>query len=190
MQISHLLIRNFNGFESQDLNFHPRFNLFVGKNASGKSSVLDALAVAVGSWFLGIAGFEKGPGIDPEEVRVVAHPHEDSFSFERQFVSRIECSGVVMGKPLTWARELRREGGRTTSVDAKTISDAASEAERRVRAGDNITLPLICAYGTERLWFEKGHHTRKTGREDTKRMPSRFDGYRDCFDFFAPNPTR
>jgi len=52
-----------------------------------------------------------------------------------------------------------------------------------VRAGDNITLPLICAYGTERLWFEKGHHTRKTSREDTKRIPSRFDGYRDCFDF-------
>jgi len=132
MQISHLTISNFNGFESQELNFHPRFSLLVGDNATGKSSVLDALAVAVGSWFLGISGFEKGSrahapptqqlsrpvaappmrsGIDPEEVRVVAHPHEDSFSFEKQFVSRIECSGVVMGKPLTWAREMRREGG-------------------------------------------------------------------------------
>jgi predicted ATP-binding protein involved in virulence len=183
MRISHLTIKNFNGFESLELDFHPRFNLLVGDNATGKSSVLDALAVAVGSWFLGIPGFEKGPGIDAEEVRVVAHPHEDSFSFEKQFVSRIECSGVVMEKPMKWARELQREGGRTTSVDAKTISAAASEAEKRVRAGDNITLPLICAYGTERLWFEKGHQTGKNGRDDTTRMPSRFDGYRDCFDF-------
>jgi len=145
--------------------------------------VLDALAVAAGSWFLGIRGIEKGPGIDPEQVRVVAHPHRDSYTFEKQFVSRIECSGVVMGKNITWARELRREGGRTTSVDAKAISDVARDAEKRARAGEEATLPLICTYGTERLWFEKGHHTRKTAKDGTRRMPSRLDGYRDCFNF-------
>jgi predicted ATP-binding protein involved in virulence len=183
MQITHLTIRNFSGFESRELGFHQQFNLLVGDNATGKSSVLNAVAVAVGSWFLGIHGFGKGPGIDPEEVRVVPHPHRDSFTFEKQFVSRIECSGVVMGKTITWARELRREGGRTTGVDAKAISDAARDAEKRVRAGEEITLPLICAYGTERLWFENGQYTRKAAKDVTRRMPSRFDGYRDCFDF-------
>jgi predicted ATP-binding protein involved in virulence len=183
MQISHLTIKNFNGFDSREINFHPRFNLLAGDNAAGKSSVLDALAVAVGSWFLGIHGFEKGPGIDPEEVRVVAHRHQDSYTFEKQFISRIECNGVVMGQNIIWARELRREGGRTTGVDAKSISNAARDAEKRVRAGEEITLPLICTYGTERLWFEKGHRTQKAAKDTTKRMPSRFDGYRDCFNF-------
>jgi predicted ATP-binding protein involved in virulence len=183
MRISHLTVKNFNGFEFRELNFHRQFNLLVGDNATGKSSVLDALAVAVGSWFLGIRGFEKGPGIDPSEVRVVAHPHLDSYTFEKQFVSRIECSGVVMGQSITWARELQREGGRTTGVDAKAISDAASDAEKRVRAGEGITLPLICTYGTERLWFEKGHHVRKAAKDASRRMPSRFEGYRDCFNF-------
>lgn len=183
MKISHLTIKNFNGFDSRELGFHPRFNLLAGDNASGKSSVLDALAVAVGSWFLGIRGFEKGPGIAPEEVRVVAHRHRDSYTFEKQFVSRIECSGVVMGRSITWARELRGEGGRTTGVDAIAISDAARDAEKRVRAGEEITLPLICTYGTERLWFEKGHHSRKAAKDGSRRMPSRFDGYRDCFNF-------
>jgi predicted ATP-binding protein involved in virulence len=183
MQITSLTIKNFNGFESSELSFNPRFNLLVGDNATGKTSVLDALAVAVGSWFLGIRGFEKGPGIDPSEVRVVAHPHKDSYTFEKQFVSRIECSGVVMGKPITWARELQREGGRTTGVYAKAISAAARDAEKRVRAGEEITLPLICTYGTERLWFEKSHHNRTRAKDDTRRMPSRFDGYRDCFNF-------
>ncbi|MCX6620778.1 MAG: AAA family ATPase [Acidobacteria bacterium] len=181
MRIDHLSIRNFNGFESREFSFHPRFNLLVGDNATGKTSVLDALAVSAGGWFLGIPGFEKGPGIRPEEVRVVAHPHADSFTFEKQFVSRIECRGVVMGNSLRWGRELRREGGRTTSLDAKAISDVASDAEQRVRAGEPITLPLICAYGTERLWFEKGHHARNSGAASG--LPSRLDGYRDCFQF-------
>jgi predicted ATP-binding protein involved in virulence len=183
MRIDHLTIKNFNGFESCEFDFNPRFNLLVGDNATGKTTVLDALAVSAGSWFLGLHGFEKSPGIDPKEVRIAAHPHLDSYTFEKQFVSRIECSGLVMGKRIRWARELQREGGRTTSADAKEISDAASEAERRVRAGEEITLPLICTYGTERLWFEKVHYTRKAGGDGTRRMPSRLDGYRDCFNF-------
>jgi predicted ATP-binding protein involved in virulence len=191
MQVDHLTIENFDGFAHRTFSFNPRFNLLVGDNATGKSSVLDALAVAVGSWFLGLRGFEKGPGISPEQVRVTAHAHLDSYTFEKQFASRIECDGVVMGQRINWARELQREGGRTTAMNAKAISEAASEAERRVRAGEEITLPLICTYGTERLWFEKGHHTSKTGGEKvqsspvvwTKRRPSRLDGYRDCFNF-------
>lgn len=183
MQIDQLTVENFAGFAHRTFSFNPRFNLLVGDNATGKSSVLDALAVAVGSWFLGLPGFEKSLGILPEQVRVAAHSHLDSYTFEKQFPSRIECSGALMGRHISWTRELKHEGGRTTVVNAKVISEAASEAERLVRSGEEITLPLICTYGTERLWFEKGHHTRKTGADRTRRSPSRLDGYRDCFNF-------
>ncbi len=79
---------------------------------------------------------------------------------------------------------LSREGGRTSSVDAKTISTIASEAQRRVRSGEEVTLPLICAYGTERLWIEAKHRPTNKKREDSKsRLPSRLDGYLDCINF-------
>jgi recombinational DNA repair ATPase RecF len=72
MRIDDLTIINCNGFEHRKFTFNPRFNLPVGDNATGKTSVLDALAVSVGNWFLGLRGFEKSPGISADEVRVAA----------------------------------------------------------------------------------------------------------------------
>jgi predicted ATP-binding protein involved in virulence len=183
MRIDELAITNFDGFDQRTFRFNPKFTLLAGDNATGKTSVLNALAIAAGSWFLGLHGSEKGPGIDLDEVRVAAYTHLDTWTFEKQFPTRIECTGIVMGQGIRWARELKREGGRTTTSDAKAISDVAADAERRVRAGEDITLPLICVYGTERLWFEKAHYIRKAGAEATRSKPSRLDGYRDSFDF-------
>jgi len=183
VRIDHLTVKNFNGFDHREFDFNPRFNLLVGDNATGKTSVLDALSIALGSWFLGIPGYANILGIDAKEVRVVAHPHQDSCTFEKQFPSRVETCGLVLGRDIKWTRELSREGGRTSSVDAKTISTIAGEAERKVRSGEEITLPLICAYGTERLWIEATHRPNKKREGSKGRLPSRLDGYLDCINF-------
>jgi predicted ATP-binding protein involved in virulence len=183
VRIDHLTVQNFDGFESREFTFNQHFNLLVGDNATGKTSVLDALSVAIGSWFLGIRGYESALGIDGAEVRVIAYPYQDRYSFEKQFPSKIVARGFVMGKNLTWERELSREGGRTTTAQAQSIRDTASDAERKVRSGEEVMLPLICTYGTERLWFEATHRKRKKPEELRTTLPSRLDGYRDCIDF-------
>ncbi len=192
MQIDRLVIRNFNGFDSRELTFDPHFNLLVGDNATGKTSVLDALSVAVGSWFLGIKGYAKAVGIAGDEVRLVAHAHEDSYTFEKQFPSRIQAFGQLMGrKNVVWARELSGEGGRTTSKEAKDVISAAIDAERRARSGEDVMLPLICTYGTKRLWQKSSQRSIKSSSfsllpkkaVNENRLPSRLDGYRDCIDF-------
>jgi predicted ATP-binding protein involved in virulence len=183
MRIDRLMIQNFNGFRFCEFKFNSQFNLLIGDNAAGKTSATDALSVAVGSWFLGIKGYAKPLGIGAREVRVEAHPYRDRLSFDKQFPSRIEAQGHVIGKEIVWARELKHEGGRTSSVEARNLSDAASEAERKVRAGQYVTLPLVCTYGTERLWFESTHRQSKKHEGSVRRLPSRLDGYHDCIDF-------
>ncbi len=183
MRIDRLKIQNFNGFESCDIEFNPHFNLLVGDNASGKTSVLDAIAILLDSWVLGIKGEETGGGILQDQVRLATHAFEDSFTFEKQFPARLEATGEIMERSLTWARELARENGRTTYVEAKTVSSTANDAAHKVREGGSLILPLVCSYGTERLWYESRHHKNSRSKEAKKAQPSRFDGYEDCNQF-------
>jgi predicted ATP-binding protein involved in virulence len=180
MRIDRLIIKNFNGFESCEIGFDTRFNLLVGDNASGKSSVLNAISILLDSWVLGIKGDEKGGAIGQDEVRLAAHKFGDEFSFEKQFPSRIEATVTVMGNTLPWARELSSEQGRTTNVEARAVNRCAEDAARRVREGAALTLPLICSYGTERLWFETRHRHLRKPKQSSTSLPSRFDGYKDC----------
>ena len=180
MRIDRLTLTNFKAFASCDFGLDPHFNLFVGDNATGKTSVLDALSIALDSWFLGMKGVEKAGGIDSDDVRVVAHRHGDRISFEKQFPARIEALGSILGSRVSWARELNHEGGRTTTAEAKDLLQLASDSQRRVRKNESITLPLICSYGTERLWFESRHPKRTRKLDPSPLWPSRFDGYRDC----------
>lgn len=55
MLISKLKIKNFKCFEEVEINFHPNFNLIIGENNSGKSTIFDALRL----WQLAFQKFLK-----------------------------------------------------------------------------------------------------------------------------------
>ena len=50
MRIESIKLKNFRCFEDLEIAFHPQLTVIVGKNASGKSTILDAIAVAVGTF--------------------------------------------------------------------------------------------------------------------------------------------
>jgi predicted ATP-binding protein involved in virulence len=47
MKVDRIEIRNYKGFESCDVDFHPNINVFIGSNASGKTTLLTAIAKSI-----------------------------------------------------------------------------------------------------------------------------------------------
>lgn len=155
MRIRRLQLRNFRCFEALDLELEPRVTLLVGANGSGKTSVLDALAVAAGGWLLGFPGLDARP-IAPDEMRRGV-PEEsmnraDPPRLEAVGPTRVAASGTVQGEELSWARELRVPDGPTRSDEADELVCMAEEARGRIAGGDPVDLPVLAYYGSARSW--------------------------------------
>jgi hypothetical protein len=145
--------------------------------------LLDALAVAVGSWFLGVDGVDTRH-IYPHEVRLQAFPSEAGTHWEGQYPCFIEASGSIGHAPTIWRRSLNGPDGRTTRIGAAGIKKLAEQATRAVREGQSINLPLISYYGTGRLWLvprEQGQVKEPPSSLLTKQL-SRLDGYKTSVD--------
>lgn len=182
MRIDRLIVDNFKGFAHREISFHPQWNLVVGENGSGKTSVLDALSIAVGSWFLGLRGHDSRH-VRPEDVRLQAFTSESGASWERQFPCSVEARGLVQGEALAWRRTLNAGGGRTTFGEARSIKGLAERVDKQVRAGEPVLLPLISYYGTGRLWNVPREQAQVSGKTKVPRAEkSRLSGYRNSVD--------
>lgn len=170
MRIDKLRIKNFKGFEEKVFEFPEQFTVLIGDNGTGKSSSLDALAIATGAYLEGIDGVSKR-FIEKDEIRRKSFSRQ---SYEYQLPVQIEAWGSISGKPYKWMRFLESPDGRTKR-DTKPVKNLASKHQELVRKGDNsVILPLFVYHGTGRLWAE---HKTKVGFVSGG---SRLDGYLDC----------
>lgn len=183
MRIDHLQVKNFRGFAERDFSLHEKFNVLIGKNATGKTAALEALRVAVGSWFLGIQA-RYGKAIAEDDVRLKAFTHESAgeHTFEKQYPVEVKATGTLSDGPtersLTWSRSINTEGGNTTQKDARSLTKVAQEKDKQVRDGKEVTLPVLAYYGTDRLHHPEPRRDNGSEKEDL----SRFVGYRKCLD--------
>src|SRR5436853_7525729 len=80
MKISRLSLKNFKCFEFREFSFGSRFNLIIGDNATGKTTLLDGLAVGVGSLFLGMPEPAAPRNLHRNEVRLPFYRHGDMWT--------------------------------------------------------------------------------------------------------------
>lgn len=190
MRIEELTLKNFKKFENQQFRFTPSFNLLVGRNGSGKTTILDGLSVAMGSWLLGMASFNndcKARSIVREEARLKCIQFSKDGNryvrYEHQHPVVVQARGEVAGEVLEWRRTLESQSGRTTTTGASNIKRWAYWAGRTAMHGEeDVTLPLISYYGTGRIWQQPRDLKSKRESSNTKASKSRLKGYLNSHD--------
>ncbi len=170
MKIHRLELRNFRKFEHTTFRFHPNFNVFIGDNGKGKTAILDALSVMLGTYTQRLESAQVRKGIKPEEVRVKIYEKNELINVEPQKPVFLKAQGELHGKSIEWIRKYKDRGGK-----AHEMTDIAANDLKKVENGKEISLPVLLYYGTGRVWVIR----RKTsiGKPD-----SRLVGYRGCLD--------
>lgn len=174
MKIQQLSLKNFKNFKNKTFNFSDQFTLLIGDNGTGKTAILDGLAIGAGSLFLGFDGVPTR-NIHSDETRVFRQEKGQTITKHQQYPVSITCEGIVVGKKINWTRELVSSEGRTTRSSAKRIMEISKQIQEKVRRGEDVLLPVIAYYGTGRLWLQK-----KEKSVEPVKHGSQMLGYVDC----------
>lgn len=177
MQLKNIKVTNYRCFEKTEINFDKYITLIVGKNGAGKTTILDAVAVSVSTFLLGIDG-GISRSILKDDARYEFYDLNGTIDPQHQFPVSIESIGDCLGKQnVKWIRSLNSESGKTTIKDAGELTGIAKEAQNQIMAGDkSLVLPLISYYGTGRLYAQKREKRNIKSLTEFKRQV----GYVDC----------
>lgn len=151
--INELRVCNFRKFESISISFERQLTVLVGDNGVGKSTLIDAASIALGSLFQKIEN-AKAPGISPDDARGAVIKQGDMFDVQSRYPVTIDAEGVVLGESVRWLRSLNTAKGRTTYADAAHVVDAGARLQELVGGGEAVVLPILARYGTDRLWSQ------------------------------------
>ncbi len=175
MKINQLALQNFRCFEEYELKLGNRFTLLIGDNGSGKTAILDALAIAAGAFLLGVPDILASDKlhISRDDVRYEELTMGQTAIKETAVFANVVvwAKGIVNQKEIEWARH----------KDIKTNSQYAKELTNLVKkltdekTSQNTLFPVIVGYSTGRLWNQLQAREKKI-----KRPSSRFEGYQDC----------
>ena len=187
MRLDAITLKNFRCFEDVTINFDQKLTVIVAVNGAGKTTVLDAVRIALWpylkSFDLAHTGFNDPANaitIDDVTKAVVS---EDGWA--RLLPTKIKACGDVLGVQ-QWIRYREKETARSKTLDnstAKKILHKAKDLQTLVRNPEAAPfgLPVLGYYGTGRLWSNK-KEKRKDSQTDIDNSMIRTYGYMDCLD--------
>ncbi len=192
MRLGKLHLDNYRCFASIDVELHPELTVFIAENGQGKSTLLDAIRIAlwpyVSSFDLARNAFnDPGNAIAVDDVRLL---RLDSGDMARQLPTRIEMTGDFgPGQEKTWIRYRDKETKQTKTKDDGATSfmrQWVGVIQNQIRdpAKPTLNLPVFGYYGTGRLWAQKRLTEATKGKDDTQETDFyvRTFAYLNCLD--------
>ncbi len=161
MQLKNVSIKNFKGIEEKEIIFKPGFNLIKGANGTGKTSILEAIAVGLGGFIAGLPDVTTRH-FSSDEVRNVYMKMGDG-SYNKTNVMPVEVSieAVLGGEEFNWTR-----GKSSINASRSTTQprDICKKAEKM--AEDNSTeFPILVYLSAGRVWSQRREKTENIFRK-------------------------
>lgn len=164
MYINRLTIKNFKCYAFETFDFKSHFTILYGSNGSGKTAILDALAIASSGFLTGIDG-ALPISIKGEDIRTIWKNHEPA--------PQVPCEIEVVSTLGHWSRVKETVAGTKTKTvniepSLSPIKNIATRLQKERRSSYSVDLPVLAYYGTCRNC--KGHEKLKvsTQEEGTK----------------------
>lgn len=173
MQLNHLKIENFRLFEKAEFEFNPGFNLVIGENGRGKTSLLRAIAVVLGDWAFSCSGDIGGRRPVQESDAHVVYRDKRILRAHRVFIrSRFSADvmdddGVLRSGAVIDFHSYGSVGGMAGGISAKVAFPGATverdflgiDYHARIiddaRNNRGYILPVVAFYECDRLWLTR-----------------------------------
>ena len=173
MKIDTLSLNNFRRFADFNTSFHPKLTVVVARNGQGKTSVLDGIAIALGTF---VGAFDMGKARSIERTDARYQRRYNSPENEQQYPVKVEADiSITNHEPIKVLRELISPKGNTTTKDASQLTEYGKSLMERVRGLEDVKLPVISYYGSGRLWVVHKDMQRKKVLSESRSL-----GYEDC----------
>ncbi len=180
-----LHLTNFRKFDQLSVSLDPELTVFVADNGAGKTSLLDALRLAL---FPVVDAFGEGPsvGIQDEDVRRFKSNGQSQSRMAKAEQAEIHVTAALEGLDYTWTRTRksgeakRTRDGRDTATVLEYVSRKRAAHIDFVKDGTKPppTFPLIAYYGTGRLWGTSNLTMRRKRHAKDMAIPE--SAYADC----------
>lgn len=180
MFLKNIRISNFKAIEEMKLEFEKGFNIIIGDNGVGKTSILEAISVTLGGFLRGIDGVDS-KNFSKDEIRCISELI-GSGSWNMSYVTpiKVDCEVELDGKNYSWTR---RKNSIKSSRSTVEPTDICKKATQLVNDRNSI-LPLLNYQSVARMWVQKREKKKNIFKRDDF---SRSVGYIDCLSQEANN---
>lgn len=180
MYLSRIHIENFKGIKNADFDFDRSINIIIGNNGTGKTSILEAAAVALGGFLSGIDGVNT-IHFSKDEIRrenQLTGTGSNNIIYKTPICveAHIELQTENKGEPelYKFVRQKKSIKSARSTVEPRDISRAA----RQMIEDRHAVLPVISYQSFSRVSNQKKDKWENPFQEDYSRVV----GYVDCLE--------
>ena len=145
LYLKSLDIRNFRGFEKLRVELHPEFNLVLGANGAGKTSLVDALAAAM-RFFI---RQQWGPILRRSDIRRVLVSGNGAPTLDLVEPCTIDAEALALGWTPTWSISINSVAGATQKLD-QALQAWWRLAQQEEAHRNPVDLPVLACFASTR----------------------------------------